>query len=318
MADLASLKDEYEQERLFLIGNGPSLNQTPLEELDSEYTLAMNSITRIYSDTDWRPTFYCNFRPVNQRYTPDTDVIVQNFTEETTCFIYSEWEDRVPAAENVYYFDRWGLWGSPFHSLTAEEITDAPIEFLSEFWSDNVANFLYYYHSMYGAVQIAAFLGFDELYFVGCDLGFEYSNPHMIFEDGLDPHLFEGGEYAYLRDSIKQGTPVESLINAIAMKVIKKKNQNETFREIFTKAGSVLDRFVGQGMDELFDENYDDHFTDEYFDVEIMNRLHIEQETLNGHRATKRICEHKGIDIYNATLGGELDVYERVSLDSLL
>ena len=37
-----------------------------------------------------------------------------------------------------------------------------------------------------------------------------------------------------------------------------------------------------------------------------------------GHIATRRICEQKGIKTYNATIGGELEVYPRVELENIL
>jgi hypothetical protein len=43
---------------VFILGNGPSLQQTPLERLDDEYTIAMNKISKIYNKADWRPTYY--------------------------------------------------------------------------------------------------------------------------------------------------------------------------------------------------------------------------------------------------------------------
>jgi uncharacterized Rossmann fold enzyme len=49
---------------------------------------------------------------------------------------------------------------------------------------------------MYGAVQVAAYLGFDEIYFVGCDFGMEYDNPNMVFESGLDPYRYTRGKLA--------------------------------------------------------------------------------------------------------------------------
>ena len=57
-ADLTQLKNQYSGERIFVIGNGPSLSETPLEQLDSEYTFALNRVNLIYDDVDWRPDFY--------------------------------------------------------------------------------------------------------------------------------------------------------------------------------------------------------------------------------------------------------------------
>ena len=45
---LASLKGKYKGERVFIIGNGPSLNKTPLDKLDGEFTFAMNRFYLMY------------------------------------------------------------------------------------------------------------------------------------------------------------------------------------------------------------------------------------------------------------------------------
>ena len=44
--------------RIFLIGNGPSLNDMNLDLLENEDTIAMNRIELIYPKTKWRPTYY--------------------------------------------------------------------------------------------------------------------------------------------------------------------------------------------------------------------------------------------------------------------
>ncbi len=55
---LLSLKNKYKGERIFLIGNGPSLNKTPLELLEDEYTFGVNRIYLLFDRINWRPTFY--------------------------------------------------------------------------------------------------------------------------------------------------------------------------------------------------------------------------------------------------------------------
>jgi len=54
---------------IFLIGSGPSIKGTPIELLQDEYTFAANSIPDIFSETDWRPSFYaCVDDGVDTRY----------------------------------------------------------------------------------------------------------------------------------------------------------------------------------------------------------------------------------------------------------
>ena len=52
-------KDKHKNERVFLLGNGPSLAETDLNLLKKENTIAMNRISMIYDKyKDWRPTYY--------------------------------------------------------------------------------------------------------------------------------------------------------------------------------------------------------------------------------------------------------------------
>lgn len=43
--------------RAFIVGNGPSLNETPLELLNGEHSWGVNRIHLIYPRTTWRPTY---------------------------------------------------------------------------------------------------------------------------------------------------------------------------------------------------------------------------------------------------------------------
>ena len=44
--------------RCFVVGNGPSLKDTPFELLAGETTFACNRIARLYDKTTWRPSYF--------------------------------------------------------------------------------------------------------------------------------------------------------------------------------------------------------------------------------------------------------------------
>jgi len=68
VTDESDLAGAFAGERLFLIGNEPSLADTPLDALQDEYLMAMNRIDLIYDAVDWRPDFYICFR-LNRTFT---------------------------------------------------------------------------------------------------------------------------------------------------------------------------------------------------------------------------------------------------------
>lgn len=305
MDEINELQGKYNGERIFVLGNGPSINKTPLRELNSEYTLAMNNINKIYSETDWRPSFYYLPQPPSNPQTPDTfegdNYIYENIKLDIPCFIESAYSDLLGRKENVMYFDKLELWGiNPFDKADQSGIADMDIDHLKKYWSDDISDFLFHYHAMYGALQIASYMGFDQIYLLGCDLGLKYRNPHMIFGDGLDPHRFKGSKLEYLQQSYKNGNIIQSLINAMAMKLLK---------SISTK--SIL-KENSQGETE-------DHFVPDYYaGMQISDGPKNEKEMVKSHIAAKRILESKGKSIYNATIGGELEVYDRVNIEEII
>lgn len=55
---IKKLKSRYAGETCFVIGNGPSLKLSDLEQLRQSYTFGVNKIYDLYTMTEWRPTFY--------------------------------------------------------------------------------------------------------------------------------------------------------------------------------------------------------------------------------------------------------------------
>ncbi|MCX2818617.1 hypothetical protein EGH25_04530 [Haladaptatus sp. F3-133] len=297
---IEDMEGVHKGESIYIIGNGPSLNKTPLKKLDLEYTLAMSKIGLIYPDTTWEPSFYYFALPPDHRVTPnDKTIITQNADMGIQCFLHSAWLDILGNQDNVFYFDTWDLFGSPYDAMDIENVNNAPLEHLYEFWSNDVSNLVYHYHTIYGAIQVAVYMGFKQIYLLGCDMGQEYKNPHMIFESGTDPFRFNGNKYEYLRESLKNKNPVRSAVNAIAMKLIQ------------SLEDSKLEKVINEGTN--------DHFTSDYLSqVSIADGPQNDAEIQKGHASTQRICKDKGVNIYNATLGGELEIYEKVGLEDVL
>ena len=55
---LRSFAGKHEGERCFIVCTGPSLTVDDVKALQDEYTFALNSITKIFQRTEWRPTYY--------------------------------------------------------------------------------------------------------------------------------------------------------------------------------------------------------------------------------------------------------------------
>jgi hypothetical protein len=296
--NIGSLENKYDNERIFMIGNGPSLTDTPIEQLSSEYTFALNRIDDIYESCSWRPSFY--FHTWDNLKKRDEEAIQRHIDLGIPCFITSEQQDNLPNESNVLFFNRVSLFDMELESRTINEVKTEPIEYIYQFWSDDISECVYTFHSMIAMIQIAVYLGFKKIYLVGVDLGFENNSRHMLFDSGLDPHMYTN-KARFILDSLSNGVPIRSLINAISYKSLI----------------SSYNTYASQVIDSLNLSTDSNHFSSAYRKEPIRHGDTNEQH-IKSHTIARRICNDKKIDIYNATFGGELEVYQRVKFDNVV
>lgn len=297
---MQQLKDSYKNERIFLVGNGPSLKHTPLDELNNEYTFATNQVYKIFPDTNWKPEFYFNCHLPHDLNRIDSGEAITNIKDKliknSICFFDNRSKHLFESADDVYFFRRHSLRGTPIDRCDINQVRQFSLNHLNEYWSSNVSNVVYEYHSMYAMMQISAYLGFDEIYLIGCDLGQKYINPHMIFQDGLDPYRSSKSKTEYLDTALKNGILLKSFINAMAYYSIENSLSNK-----------ILDKMLSAPSSSHFTQNY-------IKNIQINDGEYREKQHLKSHYIGKRILEDNGIDIWNATVGGELELYDRKNI----
>lgn len=309
-----SLRNKYNGDRIFLVGNGPSLQDTPLASLENEYSLAMKKINHIYGDTSWRPSFYFNPKGENL---PDKQkrFIKENIDQGIICFINLYNLETFGKRKNVFYINRVGMILSPrypnsnLHAMSVQDIAKKQLNQLQKLWSDNPGEILYTYHSMYGAMQIVEYLGFDKIYLVGCDLGYKYHDPHMIFDDGLDPYNYSLriGDFlrnqfiTFLKNSYQKGNVAKSLINSFAYIFF--------LTSLAEKYNNLTESVPGGDDPNHFAANYR---------LKPKDNTYANDQIRKSHLAAKRILDEEGIKVYNATVGGNLEIYPRVDIEDIL
>jgi hypothetical protein len=69
---LAALKDIHKGQRAFIIGNGPSLRQTDLTKLKSEFTFGMNRIYLLFPELGFSTTYFCSIN----------DLVIEQFSAD--------------------------------------------------------------------------------------------------------------------------------------------------------------------------------------------------------------------------------------------
>ena len=240
---LVALKDKYRGHRAFMIGNGPSLAQTPLHLLNNEYSFGLNKIAEIYPKTTWRASFYvCVTVAVTDISHGKT---ATETAKETPSFVgygnlpyVIEHDKTLRVPEHIY-----PVWVSS---------TDWQSDPDPKIWSHDITKRVSKYgSSMLAAMQIAVYMGFNPLIMVGCDLGWKAFD----YKEDIDPNHFCDNYWSRMQ--------------------------------------------LGEREDIVVTQEMADYYT---------------AEALSCHILAKKACDARGVKIYNATMGGELEIYPRVDL----
>lgn len=156
---LQAWRNKHVGERVFIIGNGGSLNQTDLDLIAGEHAIAMNRISLIYGRTTWRPSYYL-FVSDNVRHPTWgrdwTDSVNQAVSEPgTTSFVWDSFTDLVEDSTNVQWLST---------------VTERPLASDGTF-STNIAQYISKTGTtMNTAFQLAYHLGFSQVVLLGADL----------------------------------------------------------------------------------------------------------------------------------------------------
>lgn len=150
---IKAIKDMHKGKRCFIIGTGPSLTIDDLNLLKGEITFGTNRIYELFDKTDWRPTYY-----VNQDHS-----LIKKYSDSikevnSKCkFLPIDYED-------VFYGDEY-----LFFVLKHKDFYPSQSPF-----SHNLYRFLAQGFTVtYGAIQIAMYMGFKEIYLLGIDHNYE-------------------------------------------------------------------------------------------------------------------------------------------------
>ncbi len=244
VTQLNSLRNKYAGERIFIMGNGPSLNNTPLELLKDEYVFGLNRVGLLFERISWRPTFFTAF---------DIRVVPDNKEEFLNLDIpYKFFSARY---KTLFGRDKFHYW---YHTKG----------FYDGFESCFNKNAIY---SGFGgggtiaiiATELAFLMGFREIYLIGTDVS--YTIPPNVIQSGKDEF---GNGFKLNLESTEDNDP-----NHFDPRYFGKgkKWHNPNVRDMkigFSRAasyiqqrgGSLLNATVGGDLDEVSRVNFRDLF----------------------------------------------------------
>ncbi|GGA29383.1 6-hydroxymethylpterin diphosphokinase MptE-like protein [Neptunicoccus cionae] len=235
---LRRLREKYQgTKRCFLIGNGPSLNDTDLSLLKDEVTFAVNGFFLKLPDLDWTPTFYC----VEDHLVAEDRAEWINDLKGPVKLFPAYLGYQFDAAEDTIFYNHRPRVSYPHgfdFSTQADKIT----------YTGCTVTF--------SLMQLAAYLGFEEIYLIGVDASYD-----------IPKDVNTGTDYGV----------------------------------------GVLD----------MDSDDPNHFNPDYFGKGF--RWHDPQvdKMVEAYKEAKKTLKGSGQTIYNATVGGKLEVFARRDYHSL-
>ncbi len=189
---LSSLENIHKGDRGFLIGSGPSLNKTNLSLLANEHIIGVNTLYRGIQKFNISPKYWV---------VADGKLFHQNYQE-------------LFALQDMYMFltenaARRYLSGYRFYQMYEKKQPYVlrnlgSMNVYHQFSTDILHGIYSGGSSVINALQIAFFLGFKEIYLVGCDCGIT-DNKYRFEDTPVENLIGKGirGDWQYLFDAYK-------------------------------------------------------------------------------------------------------------------
>lgn len=236
--EFKKLKGKYADKRCFIIGNGPSLTVDDLNMLKNEITFGSNRIFTIYGKTDWRPTFYANQDQVvlENMLGELNDTVSQSELSFISAHNYSLCGEQLKSLNNVLWMAKRF---SPPHNNRYGFSSDASKEVIEGLTIT------------YTCMQLAAFMGFSEIYLLGID----HNYPIEIDDDG-NIIKNDGSVKAYFGDAMVSMNDINlpKVVEMTRAYISAEKYSKENgFRIYNATRGGKLEAFERVDFDKLFE-----------------------------------------------------------------
>lgn len=220
--ELEQFKDVHKNKRCFIVATGPSLKFEDLDMLykEKEICISVNGIFKAFDKTLWRPDYYIIDDRVGvlQWRKEIKEIDVKEKFVSDTAWIFKE--EEIDSNIHKWHFDT---------RLKSEQLPDFSDDFARGTFCGKTITYD-------GALQLAVYMGFSEIYLLGVDCS-------------IYPSLEK------------------------------------------------------------------QHFIPNYCEKQPVN-LNVEYN-MRAYKSARLYAENHGIKIYNATRGGELEVFERVNFDDI-
>lgn len=185
-SELKQFKDIHKGERCFIVATGPSLTIEDVEKLKGEICWTCNSGIKLFDKTDWRPEYYAIadgtvFRRIESELDP----------KEFKAAFYNH-KDIKWSGENVFPLP---VWVSLV--MDAETRRVIPRSWRKKRMSLDISRKVFMGGNITNVIlQICFYMGFKEIYLLGCDCNYNGANAHSSLAGyNDDDKHFESTDY---------------------------------------------------------------------------------------------------------------------------
>ncbi len=191
---LRNLYNTHKGERCFVIGNGPSLTAVDLDKLKSEICFGTNRIYHIFDQTQWRPDYYC---------AQDYNILIQDGKNISR---YKYRKKFIPIIKGLCYKKiKKAVW---VNLISKDFYPDLP-----EFSKDISVSLTDGYTVTYSCIQIAAYMGFKEIYLLGVDHNYSVEKApdgRIISHGAKKDHFSDDDKVANIPEVFKSALSYEA------------------------------------------------------------------------------------------------------------
>ena len=181
---ISELENSGVGSRIFLVGNGPSLNKMNLDLLENEDTLAMNRIDLLYPKTKWRPTYYlfCSSNCEHGKWGKKWSKSILNACseEKTIPIIWQRFKKSI---------EKNGNGKLPEKTMWLNSMSEMPIGTDEQFSTNAFKRLDKSGTTMNVALQLAYYMNYDEVYIIGCDSNWVTATNTTNTEEGDINHF---------------------------------------------------------------------------------------------------------------------------------
>ena len=181
MPCISQFYNKYSNQRCFILGNGPSLNNVDLNQLSNEISFGVNSIFLMDTERNFRPTFYV----VEDNMVFKDNIQQIDAYKGVIKILPKEYSSQLSNQQEHFVFDM----NTSFYNKNSEFYS------IPQFNTGKEPEFFCGQTVTYINLQLAYYMGFSEIILLGMDFNYvkpsnHHQNGNHIMSYGDDPNHF--------------------------------------------------------------------------------------------------------------------------------